>query len=74
MGTYLILCYSVPSPRPIPVGANSWSRSYRKQELAPTEDRKGGRELPDVESKNAFLLIQLIEPIEPIKQILSLEQ
>jgi len=41
---------------PLPVGATSRSRSYRKQELAPTEDSK--MELPDVKRKNAFVLIK----------------
>jgi hypothetical protein len=47
------------------VGTTSRSRSYRKQELAPTEDRKGKRELPDVK-KYAFVLIpDYTNPVNP---------
>jgi hypothetical protein len=56
---HLILCYSDPSPRPLPVGATSRSRSYRKQALTPTEDRKGKRELSDVKRKNVFVLVKI---------------
>jgi hypothetical protein len=42
------------------VGKTSRSRSYRKQELAPTEDRMGKMERPDVKRKNPFVLVPLL--------------
>ncbi len=56
--THSFLWYTVPFPQT--VGATSRSRSYRKQELAPTEDRMDKMEFPDVKRKNAFVLNNFI--------------
>ena len=41
------------------VGATSRSRSYRKQELAPTEDMKKNWDPSDVKIKTAFVIVRI---------------